>query len=108
MYGISQNPDTKDYSLVLQSSKNYCVKCENMYTNVWFKWCVPCKISYSEINYTISGNEKIDNFIQEIQLKINHYNDIIFEWIPYSQFSEINEIGDDAFVRVYSAIWKNG
>ena len=28
--------------------------------------------------------KKIDNFIQEIQLKINKYNDIVLEWIPYN------------------------
>jgi hypothetical protein len=68
--------------------------------------CVPCKISYSEIN---SGNEKIDSFIQEMQLKFDSSLCIVFEWIPYSsQFSEINEIGNDAFVRVYSAIWEDG
>jgi hypothetical protein len=31
-----------------------------------------------------SGNEKIDDFIQEKQLEVIKYNDIIFEWIPYS------------------------
>ena len=42
------------------------------------------------------------------QLKINHYNDIIFEWIPYNQFSDIKEIGIGGFATVYSAIWKDG
>ncbi|GBC28024.2 kinase-like domain-containing protein [Rhizophagus irregularis DAOM 181602=DAOM 197198] len=62
LYGISQNPDTEDYILVL------------MWT---------------------SGNGKIDYFIQEMQLKINGhgYDDIVFEWIPYSQFNDIKEIG---------------
>ena len=55
-----------------------------------------------------SGNEKIDNFIQEMQLKIDSYYNIIFEWIPYNQFDDIKEIGKDGFVIVYSAIWKNG
>ncbi|CAB5380269.1 unnamed protein product [Rhizophagus irregularis] len=53
IYGISQNPDTNDYILVLNN-----------------------------INW-ISGNEKIDDFIQEMQLKINEYHDEVFEWIPY-------------------------
>ncbi|GET57758.1 kinase-like domain-containing protein [Rhizophagus irregularis DAOM 181602=DAOM 197198] len=78
LYGISQNPDTNDYIFV-----------QNNYT-----WK--------------SGNEKIDNFIQERQLKINNYDDIMFEWIPYSQFNEIKETGKNGLITVYSAIWKDG
>uniref|UniRef100_U9TN47 Uncharacterized protein n=1 Tax=Rhizophagus irregularis (strain DAOM 181602 / DAOM 197198 / MUCL 43194) TaxID=747089 RepID=U9TN47_RHIID len=36
----------------------------------------------------ISGNVKIDDFIQEM----HDYDDIIFEWIPYDQFNNIEEI----------------
>ncbi|RIA85657.1 kinase-like domain-containing protein [Glomus cerebriforme] len=38
-----------------------------------------------------------------MQLKINSPFDIAFEWIPYSQFSEIIEIGKGGFSTVYSA-----
>ena len=55
-----------------------------------------------------SGNEKIDDFIQERQLKINDYNDIVFEWIPYNQFNEIKETGKNGLTTIYSAIWKDG
>ncbi|CAB5367151.1 unnamed protein product [Rhizophagus irregularis] len=75
LYGISQNPDTGDYILVL----------------IW-----------------TSGNEKIDNFIQERQLKINDYNDKVLEWIPYNQFNEIKETSKNGLITVYSAIWKDG
>ena len=43
-----------------------------------------------------------------MQLKINQYNDIVFEWIPYDQFIDIKEIGRGGFATVYSAIWKDG
>ena len=62
IYGISQNPDTSDYILIQNN----------------FTWT--------------SGNEKIDNFIQDMQLNIKSYNDIAFEWIPYNQLSNIKEI----------------
>ncbi|CAB5385266.1 unnamed protein product [Rhizophagus irregularis] len=75
LYGISQNPDTEGYILVL------------MWT---------------------SGNEKIDDFIQERQLKINNYNDIVLEWIPYDQFIEVKVTGKNSLITVYSAIWKDG
>jgi hypothetical protein len=55
-----------------------------------------------------SGNEKVDNFICEMQLKIDRFNNTIFEWIPYNQFNEINEVGTGGFSKVYSAIWMDG
>ena len=54
-------------------------------------------------NWT-SGNEKIDDFIQEMQLKIN-YDDIVFEWISYDQFNDVKEIGKYGFKPIYSATW---
>jgi hypothetical protein len=56
----------------------------------------------------ISGNEKIDEFIQEKQLKIKDHNDVIFEWIPYNQFDEIKKTDRNDLITVYSAIWKDG
>jgi hypothetical protein len=82
LYGISQNPDTNDYVLV-----------QNNHINL--------------INW-ISGNEKIDNFIQEKQLEVIDYDNIIFEWIPYNQFNKIEKTGRNDLVTVYSAMWKNG
>ena len=82
MYGISQNPNTNDYILV-----------QNNFINL-----VNC----------LSGNEIIDDFIQEMQFKINDHDDIVFEWIPYNQFNNIKEIGKGGFATVYSANWKNG
>jgi hypothetical protein len=78
LYGLTQSPDTNDYILVQNNIINW-----------------------------VSGNEKIDNFIQEMLLNIK-YCDTIFEWISYSQFEEIEEIGKGGFATVYSAIWKDG
>ena len=43
-----------------------------------------------------------------MQLKINHYNDMVFEWIPYNQFIDIRRIVEGGFSEVYSAVWKDG
>ena len=51
------------------------------------------------------SEEKIDNLIQEMRFSINHYNDLVLEWIPYNQFNNIISKGDS---NVYSAIWKDG
>ncbi|CAB5377463.1 unnamed protein product [Rhizophagus irregularis] len=55
-----------------------------------------------------SGNEKIDNFIQELQLNTNSYDDVVFEWIPYNQFNEIKKTSKNDSITIYSAIWRDG
>src|SRR5688572_4536827 len=92
--------------------ENHCKKCGEQYTNknnINYNWCKPCQIDNLKGNFTnwTSGNEKIDELIQEMQLKIKLYNNIVFEWIPYNQFRNIKEIGSD-FATVYSAIWNDG
>src|SRR4051794_27253545 len=91
-------------------SYRYCKKCGEVYTNLEYKWCKPCQKENLKGNFTnwTSGNEKIDELIQEIQLKINKDYSIVVEWIPYNQFSNIKEIGRGGFATVYSVIWKDG
>uniref|UniRef100_U9UZ74 Protein kinase domain-containing protein n=1 Tax=Rhizophagus irregularis (strain DAOM 181602 / DAOM 197198 / MUCL 43194) TaxID=747089 RepID=U9UZ74_RHIID len=105
IYGISQNPNTKEYIMVLEKEK-YCERCDNLYTN----GCKSCQINLLKENFTnwTSGNEKIDNFIQGMQSEINDYKDIIFEWIPYNQFDDINEILVENDLTIYLAKWKDG
>src|SRR4051794_28337349 len=84
-----------------------CKKCGEKYTVKKFKWCKPCLINVLKTNLT-SGNEKIDNFIQEMQLKVKSPWNVVFEWIPYNQLSDIKELDRGDFVTIYSAIWKDG
>ena len=72
--------------------------------------CEPCQIDNLKGNFTnwTSGNEKIDDFIQEIQLKIHDEWDVVFEWIPYNQLNNIKEQNKGNFETVYTAMWKNG
>src|SRR4051812_37216919 len=94
--------------MVLQGG--FCKKCGEEYTKLKRKWCKPCQKENLKGNFTnwTSGNEKIDELIQEIQLKINKDYSIVVEWIPYNQFSNIKEIGRGGFATVYSVIWKDG
>ena len=80
-----------------------CKKCGKYTINVNI-CCKPCQIENLKENFTnwTSGNEKIDDFIQEMQLKIDH------PWYLYNQFSDVKEIGRGGFATVYSAIWKDG
>jgi hypothetical protein len=59
-------------------------------------------------NIWTSENKEIDDFIHEMQLKMEDHYDIVFEWIPYNQFGNIKEIGKNGLMTAYSAIWKNG
>ena len=43
-----------------------------------------------------------------MQLKRSSCRDITFEWVPYNQFNNIEEISKGDFATIYSAIWKNG
>jgi hypothetical protein len=93
--------------MVLKSG--YCERCGEQYTSINNKWCKSCLINNLKkfTNWT-SGNKCIDNFIQEVQLRIDCYDNIVFEWIPYNQFYDIKEIGKGGFATVYSAVWKDG
>ncbi|GBC02681.1 hypothetical protein RclHR1_04750009 [Rhizophagus clarus] len=104
IYGISQNPVTKDYIMVLQDK--YCKECGKKYTDIFDEWCKPCQIKYLKNNFSnwTSENNEIDQFIQKMQSNIEKSSDIIIEWIPYDQFSDIEEIDDE----IYSVIWKDG
>jgi hypothetical protein len=106
IYGISQNPDTKDYIIVFKNS--YCKECGELHTDN--QWCKPCQINNLKQNFAnwTSGNEKIDYFIQDSQLKIHTRSSIIVEWIPYNQFKNIKKIYKDNFTTINSAIWKDG
>jgi hypothetical protein len=52
------------------------------------------------LRYWTSGNEKIDNVIQEMEFKI--------EWVTYNQFNDIKKIDKDEFSTIYLAVWNDG
>ncbi|CAB4431946.1 unnamed protein product [Rhizophagus irregularis] len=87
-----------------------CENCGEIYTDIYNKWCNPCQLVNLKQDFTnwTSENEKIDNFIQEMQLKIRSYDDIVVEWIPYNQFNHIKKIIESDSFTLYSAIWMNG
>jgi hypothetical protein len=76
----------------------YCKRCGNKYERECDEWCKTCHINYPKNNFTgrTSGNEKIDDFIQ----KMPHYP--VFEWIPYNEFINVKEIGNDCLTIAIS------
>ena len=112
IFGISQDPITKNYIVVFDCNyfeKIFCKKCFKIYTDKNYKWCKPCEINYLKKNFTkwTSGNKKIDSFIQERQLEVDYY-DKVFEWISYNQFNDVKEIGKSYLAIAYSAVWRDG
>ena len=85
----------------------HCRSCGEQYTDIDNKWCKSCILKKILPNRS-SGNEKIDNLIQEMRLRINFRLDHVFEWISYNQFDNIKKIGGDGLVALYSANWKIG
>ena len=110
VYGISQNPETKDYIIVFRYKENKkdkmkCKKCGEKYTNKNYKWCKPCQLNEFEKNFAnwSSGNEVIDSFIQLMQLNIDRFSDTVIEWIPYDQLYNIKQVGKDKLAK-----WRDG
>ncbi|GES73778.1 kinase-like domain-containing protein [Rhizophagus clarus] len=98
IYGITQNPETKNYIIVLDTNK--CKNCENKCNAIYFQ--------YNFNNWT-SGNNDIDKFIQDTQLSDHNYNKChALEWIPYNKFRDIKYIAKGGFGKVYKANWIDG
>ncbi|GES91831.1 kinase-like domain-containing protein [Rhizophagus clarus] len=113
IHGISQDKSTDCYLIVLNDEyfEKYCEMCGEKYPDRSFGWCKSCQIIKDlekKIKDWTSGNEELDNLIREMQLKVNSNDDIIFEWVPYNQFDNIEEIDKGGFATVYFAQWKNG
>jgi hypothetical protein len=87
-----------------------CENCGKENTNIEYKWCKLCQINYLKEKFSdwTSENEKVNEFIQEMQLKINHPTDLIFKWISYDQFYDIKNINTYDSTAVYLAKWKSG
>ena len=69
----------------------------------YLEMCLPCYFKKNFTDWT-SKNEIIDDFIKNKQLKISKNYDVVFEWIPYNQFENIEKIDDDITI----AVWKDG
>ena len=98
LYGITQDPETKNYMMVL---KDICGKCNEI--------CYAIHYQRNFKNWT-SGNNDIDKFIQDIQLSVHTIFEVYkaLEWIPYDRFYDIKYIARDEFGKVYKANWIDG
>ncbi|GES73337.1 kinase-like domain-containing protein [Rhizophagus clarus] len=95
-YGITQDPETKIYMMVLNKK---CDKCN----------CI-CNAKHFQENFEkwTSNNHDIDKFIQGTQLSAHYYAPDALEWIPYNKFYNIKYVSEEEFGIVYRAKWTDG
>ncbi|GBC46655.2 kinase-like domain-containing protein [Rhizophagus irregularis DAOM 181602=DAOM 197198] len=91
-YGISQDPETKIYIIVLS---NKCKECNSE--------CYTTCFQRNFKNWT-SGNNDIDKYIQDNQLSVHNNMKKALEWIPYNKFFFIRYIAKGR----YMANWIDG
>ncbi|GBB88558.1 hypothetical protein RclHR1_01510009 [Rhizophagus clarus] len=95
-YGITQDPQTKNYMIVLN---NKCKKCNQVCDAIHFQ---------QNFESWTSGNDNIDKFIQNTQLSTHCNVSRALEWIPHGKFNNIEYIAKGGFGKVYKANWIDG
>ncbi|EXX61676.1 uncharacterized protein OCT59_016029 [Rhizophagus irregularis] len=90
------------------SNYKNCSYCNKPFTKeLWCKECDPFRI----IEGWTSENPDINKFIKDTICKpgwVNKYSYKFLEWVPYERFTDIKEIGEGGFAKVYSATWIDG
>ena len=106
--------DHENYSMETEFSKlnisdrdsdvrKNCSHCNKPFTEeLWCKECDPYRI----VEGWTSGNPDIDKFIKDTMYKPE--GNEILEWIPFDRFTDIKEVGESGFAKVYSATWIDG
>ncbi|PKK65984.1 kinase-like protein [Rhizophagus irregularis] len=90
-----------------KGTKRICENCnQECLATLFCELCVRNYLKAKFSNWT-SGNNDIDNLIQECQMKtIAPY--LIPEWIPYNNLQNIEYLTKGGFSEIYTATWING
>ena len=77
--------------------------------NVQPHYCELCVRNYLKANFPnwTSGNDDIDNLIQECQMKTLNPERVI-EWIPYNKLQNIKYLTEGGCSKIYTAVWTDG
>ena len=85
--------------------KKNCSYCNKPFTEeLWCKECDPFRI----VEGWTSGNPDIDNFIKDTMYNARDNESDFLEWVPFDRFTDIKEVGEGGFAKVYSATWIDG
>ena len=101
------------YNFELQNARDKsgkpkeCNKCNSTrYSNRFCEGCISLQLQSLFTTWT-SGNNIVDNFIQQCQMK-SSLPDYILEWIPFEQFDDITKLTEGGFSSIYTATWTRG
>ncbi|RGB37365.1 hypothetical protein C1646_694961, partial [Rhizophagus diaphanus] len=88
-------------------TRRICENCnQECLATLYCEYCVRNYLKENFSNWT-SGNDDIDNLIQECQMEsLNPH--MIVEWIPYNNLENINFLTKGGFSEIYTAGWING
>src|SRR5207249_8595924 len=97
-----------DNTLGVTSEYGLCPECNKPNTG-HESWCNQCNAKRFQQDFPnwTSGNNYIDNFIQETQLNARNRWEVL-EWIPYNRLTNIKYLANGGFSTVYNARWLDG
>jgi hypothetical protein len=71
-------------------------------------WCEKCDPRCMMEGWT-SGDFNIDKFIKNTIYNVRHdVSGTFLEWVPFNRITDIKQIGEGGFSKVYSATWMDG
>ena len=108
-YGITKDPETNNFMMVIDCGYGFCEECMLPYTTcgTWSHQLCNAKRFQQNFNNWTSGNHDIDEFIQNAQLKAKNDRKVL-EWVKYDKFENIEYLAKGGFGTTYKAIWKDG
>src|SRR5437016_5871737 len=84
-----------------------CDKCQTTrYSDKFCEWCISLHLQ-SLFNTWTSGDEIIDDFIHKCQI-LSSLPGSILEWIPFSEFENIEKLTEGGFSTINTATWTRG
>ncbi len=91
--------ETEDERL---KNQGRCKHCNEI--NIGEDWCLTCNAAHfrNDFDKWTSGNTEIDYFIQNSQIHAWKC-ELVLEWYPWENFSEIQEIGKGGYGTVFRA-----
>ena len=90
-----------------EGTKRICENCsQECLATLFCEYCVRNYLNENFLNWT-SGNDDIDNLIQECQMKTPFPNGVI-EWIPYRNLQNIEYLTKGGCSEIYTADWIDG
>jgi hypothetical protein len=120
---LNDNPLTDDEKIEAIKKLNYIYDREKVKINMGVKricencnkecfatlYCECCVRNYliTKFSNWTSGNDNIDNLIQECQMK-TFMPKMIIEWIPYSNLQNMKYLTKGGFSEIYTANWIDG